>query len=186
MFLIVSLDGGGVRGALQVVLLGRLFARFPWLEQYVKMYAGSSVGGILAAALATRSFAEAQRLATPEAFATVFTQTWAQEIRSVDGWYAAQFSNAPLKRLLESTFGESSRLRRRQVCAHHCILHRTAPRIARLCQLYIAGQRRLEAASLSQFERRMHKNRNSRRKRSRKHWWLRTSVPFHNNDEHQQ
>jgi hypothetical protein len=107
MFLIIALDGGGVRGALQMTLLGRLFARFPWLESYVKMYAGSSAGGILGAALATRPFAEAQRLATPDAYAKIFTQSWLQDIRSVDGWYAAQFSNAPLKKLLESAFGDA-------------------------------------------------------------------------------
>lgn len=96
-FLIVSLDGGGVRGALQCALLGRLFAKYPELEDRVDMYAGSSVGAFLAAGLATREFSEAQKCCTEQQFAAIFAESWSKEASSADGWYSAKYPASPVK-----------------------------------------------------------------------------------------
>lgn len=50
-YLILSLDGGGIRGVLTAKLLKRLEAACPFLHQ-VELFAGTSTGGILALALA--------------------------------------------------------------------------------------------------------------------------------------
>ena len=49
--LILSLDGGGIRGVLTAQLLARLEQQAPFLEQ-VDLFAGTSTGGILALGLA--------------------------------------------------------------------------------------------------------------------------------------
>lgn len=107
-FFIVSLDGGGVRGALQTKLLGRLFARYPGLESRVDMYAGSSVGAFLAAGLATRPYDEAQHCCTEQQFAQIFAQTWCHEAASADGWYEAQYSNEPVAAFCDDFFAQAT------------------------------------------------------------------------------
>jgi patatin-like phospholipase/acyl hydrolase len=48
MYKIVTLDGGGIRGLLSLLLMKRLEAEMPdWLKE-VDFFAGTSVGGIIA------------------------------------------------------------------------------------------------------------------------------------------
>lgn len=107
-FVIVSLDGGGVRGALQCALLGRLLEHSPWLEDSVNMYAGTSVGAYLAAGCATRPFALAKSCCTSENFRSVFGASWEQDAFSADGWYEARYSSAPVEQVCAKLFGEST------------------------------------------------------------------------------
>lgn len=99
-FLIVSLDGGGVRGALQMRLLWRLCQRLPWLEQRIDMFAGTSAGALLAGGCAYRSLEQALPLASEDNYREVFHWSWQQEAESADGWYAARYSSEPLRRVL--------------------------------------------------------------------------------------
>lgn len=107
-FFIVSLDGGGVRGALQTEILGRLFEMYPTLEQRVDMYAGSSVGAFLAAGLATRCYEQAQQCCTEQQFAQIFKQTWCHEAASADGWYEAQYETAPVAQFCDNFFAQKT------------------------------------------------------------------------------
>ena len=51
---ILSLDGGGIRGIITILLMERLLERQPdWLER-VDLFAGTSTGGILSLGLAWR------------------------------------------------------------------------------------------------------------------------------------
>ena len=52
-YIILSLDGGGIRGITTLQLIKRIEARFPGFLASVDMFAGSSTGGITAAYLAT-------------------------------------------------------------------------------------------------------------------------------------
>ena len=50
---ILSLDGGGIRGIITIILMERLLERQPdWLE-LVDLFAGTSTGGILSLGLAS-------------------------------------------------------------------------------------------------------------------------------------
>lgn len=108
--LIVSLDGGGVRGALQCKILGRLFERFYWLEDRVDMYAGSSAGAFLASALSFGSFSEARHLCTTKTFSSIFYRSWEQEISSLDGWKHSKYSSDALSYLLQNFFGDDKKV----------------------------------------------------------------------------
>jgi len=110
LFFIVSLDGGGVRGALQMRLLWRLCQRLSWLEQRIDMFAGTSAGALLAGGCAYRSLDDSLPLATEQNYRRVFQSSWRREAESADGWYEARYSNLPLRALLRQIIEPSARV----------------------------------------------------------------------------
>jgi len=52
VYRIISLNGGGIRGVVEVILLGRLISEVPKLLEKVDLLTGTSTGGIIALALA--------------------------------------------------------------------------------------------------------------------------------------
>lgn len=109
-FVILSIDGGGVRAAMQIEILSRLFERFPNLKDRINLFCGTSVGAILAAGLATHSFDEVQSFATQKCFEEVFSRTWCHDAYSGDGLVAARFDNSVLHRKLKHFFGNQTTL----------------------------------------------------------------------------
>lgn len=108
-YLILSLDGGGVRYILHLVLLRRLFERFPQLEQRIRLVAGSSAGALVGASLAIRGFARTYTDMLSDQYAsTVFASSWERNVYSAHGWYAAMYSNVPLRSVLESRYSEAA------------------------------------------------------------------------------
>ena len=85
-YLIVALDGGGVRCALQMVLLRRIFDRLPWLENKVRLVAGTSAGALVGAAFGAFGCAKMIEFMFSQSFAKkIFTETWVHEVRSMRG-----------------------------------------------------------------------------------------------------
>jgi len=105
MYRILSLDGGGIRGVLTLMLLRRIEANRPGFLSSVDLFAGTSVGGILALALALGlSPAECGDLCD-EISRAVFADSPLDDLRDLGNAVGAQYSNANLKRLLAGRFG---------------------------------------------------------------------------------
>lgn len=107
-YLIVALDGGGVRYILQLVLLRRLLARFPALEPCIRLVAGSSAGALVGTSLVVRGFARTYADMMCDAYArAVFAQSWRRDVYSAHGWYAASYTNTALGVVLRDHYSES-------------------------------------------------------------------------------
>lgn len=103
---ILSLDGGGIRGLLTVVLLQRLEAACPGFLARVELFAGSSTGGILALGLAAgHTPAEARELYEKQG-RLVFADSPLDNLRDAGHALGAQYGNAALKRALTAQFGD--------------------------------------------------------------------------------
>ena len=110
-YLIVSLDGGGVRCALQIVILQRIFQQMPALESRVKLVAGTSAGALVGAAFGALGCAEMVHHMLKEDFArSIFSESWTHEVKSMRGLYRASYTNKQLKALLQRVFGIKTNL----------------------------------------------------------------------------
>ena len=104
---ILSLDGGGIRGVLSLVLLERLEKKVPgWLDR-VDLLAGTSTGGIIALGLAhgvpladLRHFFENKGRA-------IFDDSWLDNLKDFGTIIGAQYQNRNLTRELRNVFGDT-------------------------------------------------------------------------------
>ena len=110
---ILSIDGGGIRGIIPVVLLERLGAAAgapAWLES-VDLIAGTSTGGLIALALAAgKSLTEIRDIYTARG-ADIFDRSLWRLIGSLNSLIAAKYELENLKRVVEPFLGRSTRLR---------------------------------------------------------------------------
>ena len=102
--LILSLDGGGVRGMLTASLILRIERELPgWLD-HVDLIAGASTGGLLALGLAhglsPLEVFEFYRSRLPE----IFDLSWWRRFSIL---WRAKYSNVALKRNLKEIFGDT-------------------------------------------------------------------------------
>ena len=102
--LILSVDGGGVRGMLTAALLLRLEARLPGWLKHVDLYAGASTGAIIALALALGltplEVFEFYRDKLPE----IFRQSWWRRFSSL---WRAKYTNEALIKCLDEILGST-------------------------------------------------------------------------------
>jgi uncharacterized protein len=109
---ILSIDGGGIRGIIPVVLLERLglAAGDPaWIDR-ADLIAGTSTGGLIALALAAgKSLAQIRDVYTVRG-AEIFDRSLWRTIASVGSLIGAKYDIANLKRVVEPFFGRSTRL----------------------------------------------------------------------------
>jgi patatin-like phospholipase/acyl hydrolase len=112
---ILALDGGGIRGAYQAVILARLAEAVPAFLPSVRLFAGTSIGAISAMALA--SGVPATELVTffEKHGAKVFDDSWCDNLQDMGKVIGADYDQGYLKRVLERIFGEGllSGLKRR-------------------------------------------------------------------------
>lgn len=104
---VLSLDGGGVRGIISVVLLERL-AREPsiagWLDR-VRLLAGTSTGGLIALGIAAGiSLSDLHRLYREDG-PRIFEDTLADDILDLGKLIGADYSTEPRKQVLSRIFG---------------------------------------------------------------------------------
>ena len=115
-YFIIALDGGGVRCALQIVLLKRIFNRFPELQQCIRLVAGTSAGALVGAALGALGCEKMSEHMLSQEFAKkIFSESWTHEVRSMRGLYRASYTNKDLRVLLCKVFGPETPLN------HYCI-----------------------------------------------------------------
>lgn len=89
---ILSLDGGGVRYVMQLVLLRRLHEALPWLLGRVDLVAGTSAGAMTGTAVVHLGIESAYAfLAQPQVAERIFHASWARTVTSLHGLYAAEF-----------------------------------------------------------------------------------------------
>jgi patatin-like phospholipase/acyl hydrolase len=106
VYRILSLDGGGIRGLLTAILLERLEAALPGTLAQVDLFAGTSTGGILALALAAGHSPTEAREVYEKQGRVVFADTALDNLANLGHALGAQYSAAPLKRLLIEQFGD--------------------------------------------------------------------------------
>lgn len=99
---ILSLDGGGIRGLVTTVLLERAVAAHPTLLAQVDLYAGTSIGGMLALGLAAGIDVGDFRQAFLEQGGPILLDS-ARPPHLQD---AADYSNHNLKKFLSGMFGD--------------------------------------------------------------------------------
>ena len=102
---ILTLDGGGIRGAFTAQLLTRLDAAVPGFLANVDLIAGTSTGGIIALGLAFG-------LTPPQLVGLyrdngkkIFDDSWWDDLRDVGKIAGADYDNTKLRKILESIFG---------------------------------------------------------------------------------
>ena len=103
--LILSVDGGGVRGMLTAALLLRLESRLPGWLQHVDLYAGASTGALIALGLAhgltPMEVFEFYRNRLPE----IFEQSWWRRWTTL---WRAKYTSDALRKNLDEIFGDET------------------------------------------------------------------------------
>ena len=103
-FLILAVDGGGIRGVFAAHVLQRMEEEYgiDWRKSF-GMFAGTSTGAIIAAGIACGWRAESLVDLYHEAAATVFRRP---RRRALAGLAASRYSNSGLRDVLEREFGD--------------------------------------------------------------------------------
>jgi uncharacterized protein len=101
---ILSLDGGGIRGILTIVLLERLETAHPGFLDQIDLFVGTSTGGLLALGLAYGLVPEEAREIYEDWGERVFARTWLDRLRSLGSLIGARYSMDGLKTALEFYF----------------------------------------------------------------------------------
>ena len=105
MHLVLSLDGGGVRCVMQIVLLSRLVERLPYLLDAVTVFAGTSGGSFLALALANDGLASAMQVFSEDNVRKIFSEPWG--VAGGYGLWRPRFSPHALQSILRDMYGSA-------------------------------------------------------------------------------
>jgi hypothetical protein len=105
-FNVLSLDGGGIRGTIEAVVLDRLSREYPKLLQNVDLIAGSSTGGIQALGLAAGNTAPENREAYTSMAKLVFADSFLDDFRDLWKLGGADYSTKNIRRALQMQFGD--------------------------------------------------------------------------------
>ena len=108
-FRVLSLDGGGIRGIITIILMQRLRAT-PGLDgllDQVELIAGTSTGGMLALALAKGVDLNVLRELYVDKGADVFDDSWLDDVIDLGAIIGAEYDNKRLTRELKSVMGDT-------------------------------------------------------------------------------
>lgn len=104
---ILSLDGGGIRGLLSLVLLDRIKRAVPgWLDK-AELLAGTSTGGIIALGIAHGVPLADIRALYEQKGRDIFDDSWLDNLKDLGNVAGAQYGNKALTRELRRIFGET-------------------------------------------------------------------------------
>lgn len=104
---ILSLDGGGIRGLLSIVLLDRIGKEVPgWLDK-ADLLAGTSTGGIIALGIAHGVPLADTRALYEQKGRDIFDDSWLDNLKDLGNVAGAQYGNKALTRELRRFFGET-------------------------------------------------------------------------------
>jgi len=107
---ILSLDGGGIRGVVQAVLIERLNAApglDGWLER-VDLIAGSSTGALIALGLAMGLDIRTLRALYETRGERIFDDSWVDDLADLGTFVGADYGTEGLEKALKETFGETT------------------------------------------------------------------------------
>ncbi len=107
---ILSLDGGGIRGLITVIVLQRLNGHpriAGWLDD-IDLFAGTSTGGILALALAHGLDLDAIRDLYVDKGKDIFDDSWIDDVLDLGRIAGAEYDNKNLARELRRIFGNTT------------------------------------------------------------------------------
>lgn len=105
-YLILAMDGGGIKGLITAILLERLESQIPGFISEIDLFAGTSTGGLLALGLAAgRTPSQARELYEIYGKA-VFADTLFDDLRDLGKLVGADYPLEPLRQTLESQFGD--------------------------------------------------------------------------------
>lgn len=104
---ILSLDGGGIRGYLTVTMLERLENETGFLKQ-IDLFAGTSIGSILALGLAKGMTPTELRSMFDEQGEDIFRDSFLDDVRDIYFTRGAKYSNKNLAQVLDERFGEAT------------------------------------------------------------------------------
>ena len=96
--LVLSFDGGGLRGIWPITIISRLYEKYPRIKTQVELFAGASTGGLIAISLAAGIDPQVVREIYLKDGPNIFKRTAARRISSGDGYFAPKFDN---KKLIE-------------------------------------------------------------------------------------
>lgn len=106
-YCILSVDGGGIRGLLSVVMLQQLDRRLPGWRSRVDFHAGTSSGGLIALGLAAGRGPEDLRQLFERESQRIFRDSPLDDIVDLGRLVGAQYDNRNLRRVLQTVFGET-------------------------------------------------------------------------------
>jgi patatin-like phospholipase/acyl hydrolase len=101
---ILSMDGGGIRGLLTIILIQRLESAHPGFLDQVELFAGTSTGAILALGLAYGLPPERIRNLYETSSQRVFSDTILDDVRDLGKLVGADYSLGPLIEELAKEF----------------------------------------------------------------------------------
>lgn len=110
---ILSLDGGGIRGYLTILLLERLEEKCPGFLEQIDLFAGTSTGSIIALALAHGKTPAEVRGLYERYGRYIFHDSLLDNVRDMGFAFGAKYGNKHLKKMLKTFFG-SNRLQNLQ------------------------------------------------------------------------
>jgi uncharacterized protein len=103
---ILSLDGGGIRGYLSILLLERLAKARPGFLDQIDLFAGTSTGSFIALGLAAGQPPEAIRKMYEQRGRYIFQDSRLDNIRDIGFALGAKYSNKHLREVLKEQFGD--------------------------------------------------------------------------------
>jgi predicted acylesterase/phospholipase RssA len=106
MYRILSLDGGGIRGLLTATLIQRLAVECPGWMGRIDITAGTSTGGILALGIGAGLTPDALVALYRDNGATIFRESWADRLTSLDEMVSPDFDAKHLDTTLHAVFGD--------------------------------------------------------------------------------
>lgn len=106
--LILSIDGGGIRGVVASEILSRLETGVPSLIKNTDVFAGTSTGGIIALGLASGLKPSDMTLLYFNHGNNIFKSSWFQRIKDLWGLSGSKYDTKPLKHALVSAFGNKT------------------------------------------------------------------------------
>lgn len=104
---ILSIDGGGIRGLVPLVLMERLLEEAPYWLDAADLFAGTSTGGIIALGLAAGLGVGELRKLYEEQGRRIFDDSLFDNIRDLGSLARSQYDNRNLERELTRIFGET-------------------------------------------------------------------------------
>jgi predicted acylesterase/phospholipase RssA len=107
---ILVLDGGGIRGIFQILILQELcfLAHYSSITDLFDCIGGISVGGLIASALSHSYQPHTLHSHFPEWASHIFQRSWYHTIRSLNGWLQSKYTNVSYSSLLEQEFSSST------------------------------------------------------------------------------